>query len=102
MIDRQFDAQAHVPVRYDPIWLVERVGVGGVSRGIEPRSFTMPYLTGFIKIATILTDRRGGTAIEYALVASLISVAAIMSFDTLGGKVEKKYDSVDVALDGKL
>ena len=62
----------------------------------------MRYLTGFTKIATILTDRRGVTAIEYALVASLISVAAIMSFNTLGGKVEKKYNSVDVALDGKL
>ena len=36
------------------------------------------------------------------MVASLISVAAIMSFNTLGGKVEKKYDAVDVALDGKL
>ena len=62
----------------------------------------MPYLTGSTTIATILTDRRGATAIEYALVASLISVAAIMSFNSLGGKVEKKYGSVDVALDGKL
>ena len=62
----------------------------------------MRNLAHLLKTSRLLNDRRGATAIEYAMVASLISVAAIMSFNTLGGKVEKKYDAVDVALDGKL
>ena len=53
-------------------------------------------------LARLTNNERGATAIEYALVASLISVAAIMSFNTLGGKVEKKYDSVDTALNGTI
>lgn len=53
-------------------------------------------------LAHLLKNTRGATAIEYALVASLISVAAIMSFNTLGGKVEKKYEAIDVAVSGKL
>ena len=62
----------------------------------------MRFPTRFTKIASLAADQRGATAIEYALVASLISVAAIMSFNTLGGKVEKKYDSVDTALNGTI
>ena len=47
-------------------------------------------------------DRRGATAIEYALIASLISIAAIVSFETLGGEVENKYSSIDQTLDGTI
>lgn len=43
----------------------------------------------------LLRDSRGATAIEYALIASLISVAAIVSFHALGAKVEDKYAQVD-------
>lgn len=46
----------------------------------------------FIKL---LRDRCGASAIEYALVASLISVAAIVSFNALGAKVGYKYNQVD-------
>ncbi|MEO8141034.1 MAG: Flp family type IVb pilin [Sphingomicrobium sp.] len=46
----------------------------------------------FIKL---IRDRRGASAIEYALIASLISVAAIVSFSTLGDKVGDKYDQID-------
>ncbi len=46
----------------------------------------------FIKL---IRDCRGASAIEYALIASLISVAAIVSFSTLGGKVGNKYDQID-------
>lgn len=46
----------------------------------------------------ILNDRRGATAIEYALIASLISVAAIVSFNTLGGKVESGFNDVNQTL----
>lgn len=40
----------------------------------------------------ILANNRGATAIEYALVASLISVAAITGYHTLGKKVEGSYN----------
>jgi pilus assembly protein Flp/PilA len=46
-------------------------------------------------IIRVLRDRRGATAIEYALIASLISVAAIVSFNALGTNVSSKYDLVD-------
>lgn len=46
----------------------------------------------------LLGDTRGVGAIEYALVASLISVAAIAAFDNLGGAVSGKYEAVDKAL----
>lgn len=52
--------------------------------------------------AKILEDRRGATAIEYAMVASMISVAAILSFNNLGSNVENRYSSIDQSLNGTL
>ncbi len=49
-------------------------------------------MTGFINL---LRDTRGVSAVEYAMIASLISVAAITAFQTLGGKVENKYERVE-------
>lgn len=40
------------------------------------------------RLRTLLRDRRGGTAIEYALVASLIAVAAIVAFRNLGTQID--------------
>ena len=50
----------------------------------------------------ILRDNRGVSAIEYAIIASLISVAAIAGYTNLGGKVETNFNNVDQALDGHL
>ncbi len=50
----------------------------------------------------LLTNRRGASAIEYALIASLISVAAITAYQGLGDKVESGFSNVDQTLDGKL
>ena len=41
----------------------------------------------------ILTDRRGATVIEYALIASLISVAAIVGYNSLGDKVGSSFQN---------
>jgi pilus assembly protein Flp/PilA len=42
----------------------------------------------FMKIiANILRDESGATAIEYGLIAALISVAAITAFTTIGDKL---------------
>ena len=49
-------------------------------------------MTGFINL---LRDHRGATAVEYALIASLISVAGITAFSTLRGKVDNKYERVE-------
>ena len=48
---------------------------------------------------TILRDRRGATAIEYALVATLISVAAIVAFNNLGNQSETTLNNVGAAMD---
>ena len=43
---------------------------------------------------TILRDGRGGTAIEYALVAALIAVAAIAAMQGLGSTVNATFANV--------
>lgn len=58
----------------------------------------MRYLNGLRPIATLFADRRGATAIEYALVASLISVAAILSFENLGSTIDNRYQAVEQKL----
>jgi len=50
----------------------------------------------------LLADIRGATAIEYALIASLISVAAIAGFNSLGAAVGNSYDAIDENLDTAL
>ena len=43
----------------------------------------------------LIKDSRGATAIEYALIASLISVAAITAFNNLGTSVQTKFNAID-------
>lgn len=40
-------------------------------------------------------DERGGTAVEYVLLAALISVAVILAMDTLGGSVDNTMNNVN-------
>jgi pilus assembly protein Flp/PilA len=47
----------------------------------------------------ILRDRRGGTAIEYALVATLIAVAAIAAFNNLGRQADLTLNNVSAKMD---
>jgi pilus assembly protein Flp/PilA len=44
---------------------------------------------------TVLRDRRGATAIEYALVASLIAVAAITAFKNVGNSSATTFNNVE-------
>lgn len=46
------------------------------------------------KLTRILRCQQGATAIEYALVATLISVAAIGAFNNLGSKINTMYNNV--------
>jgi len=47
----------------------------------------MRLLCNFIK------NEAGATAIEYGLIAALISVAAILAMTTLGGNLAKTFNS---------
>lgn len=46
----------------------------------------------------LLRNTRGATAIEYALIATLISVAAIAAFHNLGDGVLGKFNTIDNSL----
>jgi pilus assembly protein Flp/PilA len=46
----------------------------------------------------ILRDSRGATAIEYALIAALISLACIIAFQTLGLNLVTVFQKVSTAL----
>lgn len=43
--------------------------------------------------------QRGATVIEYALIAALISIVAIIAMDAIGGKVKGNFEKVESALD---
>ncbi|MCH7628988.1 MAG: Flp family type IVb pilin [Proteobacteria bacterium] len=46
------------------------------------------------KIKALLTDTTAATAIEYALIAALIAVAAITAMDTLGTALSATFTRV--------
>jgi Flp pilus assembly pilin Flp len=53
----------------------------------------------FIKL---VRNTRGVTAVEYALVASLISIAALSAYAGLGVKVQSQFQDVDSNLGAHL
>ncbi len=60
---------------------------------------------GFIQKARFLAlafslNRRGATAIEYALIASLISIVIITAVGLIGGSIQNMFNSVADALNG--
>ena len=50
-------------------------------------------------MAKLRRDEKGATVIEYALIAALISVAAIVAFGLVGTKVKDTMTSVGTSLD---
>ena len=42
----------------------------------------------------LLRCEKAGSAIEYALVASLIAIAAVGAFNNLGNKIDTMYNNV--------
>ena len=55
---------------------------------IRPEDIPTSIFTRF------LNDQSGATAIEYGLIAALISVAAIAAMTTLGTKLTSTFDAV--------
>ena len=45
-------------------------------------------------------DEKGATAIEYGLIAALISVIIITALTTLGGTLSDNFDEVEQAISG--
>ena len=62
----------------------------------------MRFLGKLLTNIRVLTDRRGATAIEYALIASMISIAAVAAFVNLGSTVENRYSAIDQSLNGTI
>lgn len=48
----------------------------------------------------VLRDARGVTAIEYALIAALVAVAATITLTVLGTSIDATFGSVNSALTG--
>ena len=49
-------------------------------------------------ISNFIRDDSGATAIEYALIASLIAVAIITAVSTVGGKIANTFNAVGSSL----
>jgi len=50
-------------------------------------------------ISAFLRDEAGATAIEYGLIAALVSVAAIGALSALGGSLQSIFSFVSTTLD---
>jgi pilus assembly protein Flp/PilA len=59
------------------------------------------HLPVVAKIAPALKSRRGVTALEYGLIASLIAVIIIASFTTLGTAMETLFENIAGKLNPK-
>lgn len=55
-------------------------------------------MTKLTIITTILRDESGATAIEYGLIAALVSVAAIAALGTMGSSLKQMFQTVANAL----
>ena len=51
-------------------------------------------------IKRFIVDESGATAIEYGLIAALVSVAAISALQAMGGSLDEMFTSVSGTLDG--
>jgi len=51
------------------------------------------------QLTKLLRNARGASAIEYALVATLISIAGILAMTNLGNKINVMYNNVSNHLD---
>jgi pilus assembly protein Flp/PilA len=50
------------------------------------------------RLIALLRDKSGGTAIEYGLIVSLITIVAIAGISAVGGNMGRMYDNVATTL----
>lgn len=53
------------------------------------------------KISRLSGDQTGATAIEYALIASLISIAAIVAMQSLGNQLSDTFSSTNQIMENR-
>ena len=53
-------------------------------------------------IKRFLVDETGATAIEYGLIAALVSIAAVTALTEVGTSLSAMFDVVAVTIDGAL
>jgi pilus assembly protein Flp/PilA len=51
---------------------------------------------------SLLADESGATAIEYGLIAALVSVAAISALSAMGGSLTAMFGRVSTCLEGAM
>jgi pilus assembly protein Flp/PilA len=51
------------------------------------------------KLRNLLRDKSGATAIEYGLIAALVSVAAVVALQNLGSSLNTMFTTVATQLD---
>ncbi len=61
------------------------------SWALPPRGFCAAL---YRRLSFYIEDRSGATAIEYGLIAALVSVAGITAFDLLGGSLNDIFGLV--------
>jgi len=52
----------------------------------------------FNKLKTFVNDESGATAIEYGLIAALVSVAAVVALQGLGSSLQNMFTTVSTTL----
>ena len=50
------------------------------------------------RVLSFLTDNEGATAIEYALIASLIALGAIVAMKSLSNKISNEFNTIGSSL----
>ena len=53
----------------------------------------------FFKFRRMFKDKSGATAIEYGLIAALVSVAAVVALQNLGSSLNTMFSTVSTQLD---
>jgi|HigsolmetaAR202D_1030399.scaffolds.fasta_scaffold51754_1 pilus assembly protein Flp/PilA len=59
-------------------------------------------MTLFASLKSFIADEDGATAIEYGLIAALVSVAAIAALGALGGSLESLFSTISSSINGVL
>ncbi|MEZ5667145.1 MAG: Flp family type IVb pilin [Alphaproteobacteria bacterium] len=59
-------------------------------------------MTAFASFKRFLSNEDGATAIEYGLIAALVSVAAITALSAMGDSLDSLFTTVSDSVDGAL
>ena len=65
---------------------------------MRPYPMETPHMSFISKLAHLLHDETGGEVFEYALVAGLISIAAIAVIGSFGTKVFARWNSINSSM----